>query len=525
MKYIKTLVCFIFILLLFNIFFPSITGNIIFNKKQKSTHLYSNFSNNGDWNIEQIDTDGNVGRGISMKIDSKNNPHISYYDRTNDALKYATWSAEGWHIETVDKHTAFYNSICLDSKDRPSIAYAYFHQYPCVTKIFLKYAHWNGKYWEKEIVDNFETGAGSYTSLVIDKEDKPHISYGFTHKEAPFVDPGLRYAYKSHSNWEIEEIETKSPPYSQITFDKFGKLYLCYVDKNYKDLILSQRIDNIWEKEVIYTENNDYQDIGGEFSIVFDSKNNPHISFTRRTPYGGTSDRLRYLHKQNGNWEITLIDDNKSKYVPSNSIALDANDNPHISYNLAFKNSDDVLKYASFDGVSWNIEILSSSSEVYHGGYCSLVFDNFYRPHISFYNSHYSGGLFYVRLLSGNPPETPQKPIGETDGLSGKEYTYSTSTADPDEHSIYYIFDWDAGGISEYSEWIGPYKSNEEAEISHSWKKHGVYQIKVKSKDEFGMMSEWSEPLTVTIAKIRFIDRLIIPNFLLTIKKCIYRFI
>ena len=57
--------------------------------------------------------------------DSNNNPHISYYENPNEDLKYAKWTGTDWQIEVVDSdgEVGTYTSIALDSNDLPHIIY------------------------------------------------------------------------------------------------------------------------------------------------------------------------------------------------------------------------------------------------------------------------------------------------------------------------------------------------------------------------------------------------------------------
>jgi len=103
---------------------------------------------------------------------------------------------------------------------------------------------------------------------------------------------------------------------------------------------------------------------------------------------------------------------------------------------------------------------------------------------------------------SNTPPETPEQPIGPTVGETNIEYTFSTQTVDPDSQLIYYLWSWG----DEMSEWMGPYDSGVVIQAVHTWKTNGTYDVKVKAKDDLDAVSNWSDPLTITIVGKPFID-------------------
>jgi len=111
-------------------------------------------------------------------------------------------------------------------------------------------------------------------------------------------------------------------------------------------------------------------------------------------------------------------------------------------------------------------------------------------------------GIIQGCLLFGDPaqkiktshpsqsPETPEPPEGSDYGVPNEEYDFSARTIDPEEDQIFYLFDW---GDGEYSNWIGPVDSGETALASHSWIDLGDYNIRVRAKDEWGSVSDWSD--------------------------------
>jgi hypothetical protein len=94
------------------------------------------------------------------------------------------------------------------------------------------------------------------------------------------------------------------------------------------------------------------------------------------------------------------------------------------------------------------------------------------------------------------PPVKPAAPTGPPSGGVHKEYTYTTSTTDPDGDDISYMFDW---GDGTFSGWVGPIRSGETISAKKTWNAKGTYQVKVVAKDAHGINSVWSDPLPITM--------------------------
>ncbi len=110
--------------------------------------------------------------------------------------------------------------------------------------------------------------------------------------------------------------------------------------------------------------------------------------------------------------------------------------------------------------------------------------------------SNWSESIFM--MITNNPPNTPTIPSGRTRGLKGSSYTYNTSTTDPNENNISYMWDWGDGNITG---WLGLHPSGQIVSASHTWSVHGSYSVKAKAKDTLGAESNWSTSLTVNIFK------------------------
>jgi len=117
------------------------------------------------------------------------------------------------------------------------------------------------------------------------------------------------------------------------------------------------------------------------------------------------------------------------------------------------------------------------------------------------------------------PPSKPDAPSGQIIGDTNISYNYSTVSIDPEDGKISYGWDWDSNYIVD--EWTGPLDSNITVINSHSWAVEGTYNIRVKAKDEFGVLSGWSNHRVVIMCDDNIPDQqqiilgggIYLPNF------------
>jgi hypothetical protein len=105
--------------------------------------------------------------------------------------------------------------------------------------------------------------------------------------------------------------------------------------------------------------------------------------------------------------------------------------------------------------------------------------------------------------ISNLPPDTPTKPNGPDEGITGGEYTFSTSTTDPESQDVYYQFNWSDGNVSY---WVGPYSSGVTITQTHTWMEGGTYSVQVKAMDVRGGESGWSDSHEISIVAVPLLE-------------------
>jgi hypothetical protein len=85
------------------------------------------------------------------------------------------------------------------------------------------------------------------------------------------------------------------------------------------------------------------------------------------------------------------------------------------------------------------------------------------------------------------PPSTPYI-NGTKSGKAGEEYEYTFVSNDLDDDDIFYYIDW---GDGQHEEWAGPYHSDEEIKLTHTFSENNDYSVQAKAKDVHDAESEW----------------------------------
>ncbi|MBN1485941.1 MAG: hypothetical protein JXA37_14605, partial [Chloroflexia bacterium] len=120
--------------------------------------------------------------------------------------------------------------------------------------------------------------------------------------------------------------------------------------------------------------------VGAHTSLALDRTGYPHISYCSYGQFSESCTTLKYAHYDGASWQIETVDEaNTGAY---SSLALDRGGHPHISY---YSEPDAELFYATHDGSRWQITRLDQDLGQ-DGGYTALALDRRGRPHISYYD-------------------------------------------------------------------------------------------------------------------------------------------
>jgi hypothetical protein len=137
------------------------------------------------------------------------------------------------------------------------------------------------------------------------------------------------------------------------------------------------------------------------------------------------------------------------------------------------------------------------------GGWISNDGVTWYQLGIDIPDLNYNWNIWAKVEIPSEPPETPQRPSGPTEGIVGYSYVFSTSTDDPEGEQVSYMWDWNDGTPTEWTEY---YDSGATVYTNHTWTEIGIYNITVKAKDTNGEESAWSDPKMIIIVDTAILE-------------------
>jgi len=148
-----------------------------------------------------VDDTGDVGRFVSLCMDSSDSPRVSYHDRTEGDLKYGERTSGGWVVQTVVSPgmTGMHTSLALDQDGQPWIS---FYDYD-LQRLML--AGKTGAGWLVETVGPVPVN-GINGKLVLDKTSGTPIIL--------FLDLSTQRiccATKQSETWSIATVDSQGP--------------------------------------------------------------------------------------------------------------------------------------------------------------------------------------------------------------------------------------------------------------------------------------------------------------------------
>jgi hypothetical protein len=234
--------------------------------------------------------------------------------------------SSGFTIITIDSSgdVGTDTSIAIDSNN--NIHISYYDDYPNYN---LKYATCSFNCttpfnWTFITVDSSIDDVGWYTSIAVDSTDNVCISY------YDYTNTALKYITKVSGSWSIPEIVDNLGDvgwYTSITIDSLDIIHISYYDNTTYDLKYATCSSNCtnqnnWSIEVVDSAG----DVGEYSSIAIDSNDNVHISY-----YDSDNGNLKYATNVSGPWVTSTIDKSADVGLYT-SIAIDTNNKVHISY-------------------------------------------------------------------------------------------------------------------------------------------------------------------------------------------------
>jgi hypothetical protein len=285
---------------------------------------------------------------------------------------------QSWVTENVDdsgKEVGEFSSMAVDGNGDLHVAYWDATTNAPRGQLIYAFRTAHDKKWSRMVVDR----DGTYVSLAVDSANLPHIVYN-SRRET-----GLHYAHWDGKQWHRVVVDPGHTNYfACVRVDAEGhpkiSYYLYHLDTG--EYWLRLKYAYFDEKQWYIQTVDPHMHTGKMNSLALDSNGNPFISYS----FLGPGDML-YARWQDSHWKLGAADLSRTENTHlsyGNSAAMDSLDRPRIAY---FDNTKNTVKYAHWDGTRWLTEVVDHLVALDTLDQVSLKIDRAGVPHIAYYDA------------------------------------------------------------------------------------------------------------------------------------------
>lgn len=362
----------------------------------------------------------------SLAVDSNGMPHISYLSAVANGfvINHTSFDGQTWNFNTAATSSGS-PCLALDSSDSPHVGIYTYHSSSSTADLRLATPTGQGSSsWTLEMIDNSSSNVGSNCDLKVGPNGDIYAVYWDYH-ETNISNDSLKFAHYDGNSWTTSVIDSDGGSDSSLQIDDLGNLHVSYRDITNEGLKYGINNGQGW---VLSTIEGNGQGKGN--SLVLDSNNNPHVSY-----FDGNNNRLKYASLTGTSWSISTVEtglswgNSSSASQTDTSIGIDSSDNVHISYFNAG------LKYASYDGTSWNFTLIDTVENIQ--GNTNLIIDNGQRIHISYHDNANKSLKYATYQDSQDPQDIWDLSIVDSQADVG-EYSSIVLDSNDDTHISYF---------------------------------------------------------------------------------------
>jgi hypothetical protein len=300
-------------------------GNVHLAYTNEGDHVFYAFRdvNTGKWFHAEVDTRASF---VFLSLDRQGNPSLCYTQRT---IRYAHWNGRAWNRQEVSPGSgaiAYYCSVRLSTEGVPHVTWYQERTAEDTNYLHMRHAFLDNGQWLVKTLD-WDAQTGKWHSMVLDAKGVPHVSFD------AFVSGQLKYAVGEEDGtaWHVVPVDSRRASQepgrgmgNSLVLNAQGLAMISY----FEDSALKyarQKPDGTWSTETLAPVTPSGTWAGYRSVQVLDSKGFPHVVYE-------DAGVLRHIFWTGSRWQSQLIAHAGPVRLRYGAIAIGKDDVIYISY-------------------------------------------------------------------------------------------------------------------------------------------------------------------------------------------------